>query len=493
MLSYVKSSIYVNYDESLVEELSQTVKDYTSFKVRQNFIDLEDHMLVPRGLRHRFSNQIDFDLTKSVHASYNFTATLRSNQEPPLAKLLKSYRTKTDLILVAECGFGKTVSACYTISKLQQKTLILVPKVQLADQFLDSINTFLGEGVGIIASTKLLASKKNTINSIVEAYDIVVMTYDLFESRFNPKDTWVNSFGLVVFDEMHRTGCETLLPSFFKLPMKYRLGLTATLRRSDGMEEQIIKHFQDVIITEGRPESEKATLHTFTPKNKVVFAGKFSKDFVSQVENFNIPGIHTYKENIIYCSNDEESIRSENDESLGTEELLSLNKIFQKRLEYVHLETAMGSFEERNNEFLELIRKKHTEGRAILVLGKRIAQLEALFNQVSELDPILLTSKTYKKIKESPRLQEQLEKEARIIFGIDTIASEGLDIPRLDTLIFLSVVGDPEQAGGRILRKYSNKKEPEIWIPIGENDLHTGMYYKSLKYLPKVAKTGKYN
>ena len=42
------------------------------------------------------------------------------------------------------------------------------------------------------------------------------------------------------------------------------------------------------------------------------------------------------------------------------------------------------------------------------------------------------------------------------------MASEGLDIPELDTLFLVTPRGDVEQAVGRILREAENKKEPMV-------------------------------
>ncbi|PWL77231.1 MAG: hypothetical protein DBY24_09380, partial [Prevotellaceae bacterium] len=53
-----------------------------------------------------------------------------------------------------------------------------------------------------------------------------------------------------------------------------------------------------------------------------------------------------------------------------------------------------------------------------------------------------------------------LENECPLVFGVTQLAKEGLDIPRLDTLIIHLPLKDTEQAIGRISREFSGKKPP---------------------------------
>jgi superfamily II DNA or RNA helicase len=50
----------------------------------------------------------------------------------------------------------------------------------------------------------------------------------------------------------------------------------------------------------------------------------------------------------------------------------------------------------------------------------------------------------------------------RVVFATAQFASEGLDIPALDTLFLVCPMGDVEQAVGRILRPFEGKKGPVV-------------------------------
>jgi superfamily II DNA or RNA helicase len=51
---------------------------------------------------------------------------------------------------------------------------------------------------------------------------------------------------------------------------------------------------------------------------------------------------------------------------------------------------------------------------------------------------------------------------AQVIFATSQYASEGLDIPALDTLVLASPMSDVEQAVGRIQRPFDGKKDPIV-------------------------------
>ena len=50
----------------------------------------------------------------------------------------------------------------------------------------------------------------------------------------------------------------------------------------------------------------------------------------------------------------------------------------------------------------------------------------------------------------------------QVIFATSQFASEGLDIPALDTLFLTTPMSDVEQAVGRILRAFEGKKDPIV-------------------------------
>ena len=91
------------------------------------------------------------------------------------------------------------------------------------------------------------------------------------------------------------------------------------------------------------------------------------------------------------------------------------------------------------------------------------------------------------------------EQECDILLGTFSMASEGMDIPKLDTIILSSPKSDIIQSVGRILRK---KEEDRVYVPliIDINDIFSMFinqskkrekYYKKCKY--NIIKKTKYN
>ena len=78
---------------------------------------------------------------EQIHAE--FKGDLRENQKEIIKSFLPKFYSDTGGILNVKTGGGKTCMACYIISKLKVKTLILVHKQFLADQWVSRINQFL--------------------------------------------------------------------------------------------------------------------------------------------------------------------------------------------------------------------------------------------------------------------------------------------------------------------------------------------------------------
>ena len=75
--------------------------------------------------------------------STSFKGALRETQKTAVNAFIKCAKKKGGGLLELYCGFGKTVCALYIISKLQKKTLIIVHKSFLADQWAERIRQFL--------------------------------------------------------------------------------------------------------------------------------------------------------------------------------------------------------------------------------------------------------------------------------------------------------------------------------------------------------------
>lgn len=139
-------------------------------------------------------------------------------------------------VVVLPCGAGKTVVAIGAMSKVRQQTLILTTNVtalrQWRDEILDKTDIHpddIGEYSG---------ERK-------EIKPVTITTYQILTYRKKKTDPFAHfhifneaDWGLVVYDEVH------LLPApvfraVANLQSRRRLGLTATLVREDGKEEEV--------------------------------------------------------------------------------------------------------------------------------------------------------------------------------------------------------------------------------------------------------------
>jgi len=79
-----------------------------------------------------------------------------------------------------------------------------------------------------------------------------------------------------------------------------------------------------------------------------------------------------------------------------------------------------------------------------------------------------------------------LAEKATVIFATYAYASEGVDVPSLDTLVFASPRVDVVQTTGRILRKHRNKKKPLVVDFIDVFSLFQRQFSKRLTYYKKL-------
>lgn len=139
-------------------------------------------------------------------------------------------------VLVLPCGAGKTVIGLAALAQLQTEALILTTNGTSVRQWIREIIDKMD--VAITDVGEYTGDRK-------EVRPITVATYQILTYRSNKADTYPHlqlfnerNWGLIIYDEVH------LLPApVFRITAniqaKRRLGLTATLIREDGREEDV--------------------------------------------------------------------------------------------------------------------------------------------------------------------------------------------------------------------------------------------------------------
>ncbi|APX96178.1 DEAD/DEAH box helicase [Natronorubrum daqingense] len=127
-------------------------------------------------------------------------------------------------VLELPTGSGKTVIGLKAIERLSVPTLVVVPTIDLLEQWQRELESEFDQPIGRFGGGE----------QRLEA--ITVSTYD---SAYLKADSVGDRFGFVVFDEVHHLGGEGYREIAQLLAAPARLGLTATFERPDNAHEVV--------------------------------------------------------------------------------------------------------------------------------------------------------------------------------------------------------------------------------------------------------------
>jgi superfamily II DNA or RNA helicase len=213
---------------------------------------------VPRGFIGRLLR-----FCKEQHIKYVLDDQ-RKNAEPVSFKgsiALREYQlpaqqaaVKKDFgIIVAPPGSGKTVLSLAIIKDKQQPALILVHRKQLADQWIERIESFLGipkKDIGRIGQGKNKPGKHITV-AMIQSMEKALATSQNTEL--------MNAFGTIIIDECHHVPAESYQRVIGKLNSYYMYGLTATPFRKYNDGKLIFIHLGEIIHEVKAPEVQNQT------------------------------------------------------------------------------------------------------------------------------------------------------------------------------------------------------------------------------------------
>ena len=356
-----------------------------------------------------------------------FNGSLRKEQLPIADLYTNSAKKNGGGIISLKCGGGKTVLALYIISLLKKKTVVVVHKDFLMTQWRERIEQFLPDA-------KIGKIQQNTVD--IEGKDIVLAMVQSLSMKEYPDDTF-NSFGFAVFDECHHLGAEVFSKAMPKVASKYMLGLSATPNRKDGLR----KVFEWYI-------------------GPMVYISKDKDDGYVEVN------ILSYiSDNLNYCK-EEKTVRG--DPCIPR----MINNICD--------------FEDRNIFIYNKIKEFYNIGRKILILTDRRNHILNLLNKIQKE---LCNVGLYVGGMKPEELKESQNRD--IILGTFSMASEGMDVPKLNTVILASPKSDVEQSVGRIFReKAENRKFHPLIIDIQDN---FSLFQKQSDKRLKLYKKNKYD
>jgi superfamily II DNA or RNA helicase len=389
-----KSGYPENVLNDIKKELTVRPKTTQSYETKEYPIYRESgtKLYLPRYYGVDKLGNMENKLIKGNTIDIEFKGDLFDYQHNIINKYISHVGESGGGLLDVEPGKGKTVMALNIISKLKKKTLVIVHKTFLMNQWLERINMFL-------PNAKVGKIQGDVID--IEDKDIVLgMLQSLSNKEYDPK-LW-DQFGLCVFDECHHLSAEVFSNIMIQVVCNYNLGLSGTMERKDGLSK-VFHHFIGPVI-----HKEK----TDTVCNVLVKAIKINNEEIFDDVKTDARG------NPLYT--------------------LMINKL---------------NYEKRNNIIISIIENelKQNDNQQIMILSQTKAILDILYEKIKLIN---IDVGFYIGGMKEAQLKENESK--KIILGTYAMASEGLDIKTLTTLIMATPKSDVCQSVGRILRTVHN-------------------------------------
>ena len=325
-------------------------------------------------------------------------------------------------LLDVEPGKGKTVMGLNIIAKLKTKTLVVVHKSFLLNQWKERKEQFIPQAkVGLIQGPVLDTSNK----------DIVIGMLQTLSTKDIPNEI-VKEFGLTIYDECHHLSAEVFSNVMIRIHTNYVLGLSGTMTRKDGLTK-VFKYFIGPVI-----HKEKTDLTTQVLIKAVLFEDPLNDEY-NEVET-------DFKGNPMYSRMITKLCNNENRSAM-------ICNIIQHELQ-------------QNNE------------QQIMILAHNKSLIKYLYEQIEVFEPSI--GYYLGGMKESSLKESETKK---VIIATYAMASEGLDIKTLTTLCMATPKSDVCQSVGRILR--SKHKQPLVIDILDSHEIFKRQYGKRKKYYHK--------
>ncbi len=367
-----------------------------------SWTETDDELLLPRGAWHELAGTLLCDAAAGFvdgtvcppRAPLAFHGELRDYQREAVDAVLASGGG----VVVAPTGSGKTMVALGLVARVPTPALLLVHTNVLLRQTAERVRAFLGTEPSVLGAGSLAVG------------DVTVATVQALNRR--GVDGLADRFGLVLLDEAHHCPAysfRTLLAGF---RARYRVGLTATPERKDGLHPVLFDVVGPVVHAISRPELEESS-------------------------------------------------------SILRPTLVAIETDFRffYRRNWAALVTSLTRNEARNHLVVETVAA--TLGQRSLVTSERIEHAELLAERLAARLPVRVTCVHGRLPREviQARLAELAQGDVGVVVATTSLVGEGFDLPDLDTLYVTVPHGSPakaQQLVGRILRPSPGKAAPRV-------------------------------
>jgi len=391
----LSNRIWVNFDNDLYEKVKEALTYQIPSKIhgdppitiRLYSVVGDKFLTFPIGCQHLIPNDyeiVDKRVLNPVDFP-DFKFTLRESQKQVHDAI------KDNCLINANVSWGKTFTGIAIAHKLKQKTLVITHTVNLRDQWVDEVKKTLGIKAGIIGS------------GIFEHKDkpITIANVQTLRKHIG---TLKDEFGTVILDEVHHCPAKIFSDCVDGLKARYKIGLSATLRRKDFMHVVIPDYFSRTIYRP--PRENQMTPEVLMVQSDIPFSSNNMIPWANRVNEL--------------CD----------------------------RPEYLELVTALA------NRMADL-------GHMVLLVSDRTEFLDRCNNRLGDRSVMVVGT-----TKDRDYIHKQLEDRiADILCGAISIYKEGISLNYLSCLILGAPTNnDPllEQLIGRIQREHEGKITPVV-------------------------------
>jgi superfamily II DNA or RNA helicase len=347
--------------------------------------------------------------------------TPKENQKKVFDATIDFLKQGKSGITVAYTGWGKTVLGYYAAKHIGVKTLVITTKDDIYSEWIagacgrpsikhpEGLN-FLGlpeNEVGEIRGDKC---------EVIATKFVVGMIHSISKGKY-PDWVW-KDFGLVIFDECHRVPADQFMAVADLIPAKLRLGLSATPNRADGKELVILSHIGPI-----RAQTE---VQLMIPK------------VLRYHTDWKCPRVY---------------VRTKD----GGKKIA---RIPHEPGKTVHIDKILAADQDRNNMIAEITSEIYQSSRKLIIFSTLLDHLDSIKRCLIKAgipgkDIGFYVGATGKQAK----LDREKVKVKPIILTTYGMASEGTDIPWLDTALFAIPRSNITQPAGRVRREYDGKKD----------------------------------
>jgi superfamily II DNA or RNA helicase len=465
----------------------------------------EKKIYVPRyfgeGL---FGKAKSIKISEGTNINLQFQGTLRDYQVPVVNKFINYVKDKESAcgLLELPCAWGKTSGALYISCEVKTKTLVIVHKEFLMNQWIERIQQF-------IPTARIGKIQGSTID--IEDKDIVIcMLQSLVQKEYPP--SLFDCFGFTIIDEVHHISSETFSNALFKVVTKYMLGLSATMNRKDGTTKVFKMFLGEVVHKAERKDEHNVQVRAITFKTNdeefnetaLDWQGKpqistmisklcsFSKrtefiikvltDFI-EVDGIDKQTIEAHKK-VMDANNPNCQICLKNNNYLIKNSCCDTIKYCLPCMQELETNAGVNKCPNCNKRlkyeqhYIENPYVKPLEQLQTLILSHNLNVLHYIYNKI--VCKNLASVGYYVGGMKEAELKKSEKKQ--VVLASFSMASEALDIPSLNAEFLITPKTDIVQPVGRILRAKHAYANPIIYDIKDNHDVFQKQWFKRKAY-----------